>query len=171
MSEHTQGRVDERQARQVAEAAREPSWLLPSFGKQLFLGDFQLGLIHPQPRPDEADPPRRGVLRQDARVLRGSVSGAVIERDAKIPDEVVDGTGRVGAFGMKISTRVRRARAQLPVLQPRADHRGSASPAIAALLSAHQSIGVPQPLALFGTDEQKQRTCPGAPAARSARSC
>src|SRR5438132_1381324 len=37
---------------------------------------------------------------------------------------------------------------------------GSASPAIAALLSAHQSIGVPQPLALFGTGEQKQRYLP-----------
>ena len=37
---------------------------------------------------------------------------------------------------------------------------GSASPALAVLLSAHQSIGVPQPLALFGTDEQKQRYLP-----------
>ena len=34
---------------------------------------------------------------------------------------------------------------------------GSASPAIATLLSAHQSIGVPQPIKLFGTEEQKQR--------------
>ena len=33
-------------------------------------------------------------------------------------------------------------------------------PAIAALLSAHQSIGVPQPLTLFGTDDQKQRYLP-----------
>ena len=30
------------------------------------------------------------------------------------------------------------------------------SPALGALLSAHQSIGVPQPLKLFGTEEQKQ---------------
>src|SRR5258707_15647913 len=37
---------------------------------------------------------------------------------------------------------------------------GSASPAIAALLVAHQSIGVPQPLARFGTDEQKQLYLP-----------
>ena len=37
---------------------------------------------------------------------------------------------------------------------------GSVSPALAALLSAHQSIGVPQPLALFGTEEQKQRYLP-----------
>jgi alkylation response protein AidB-like acyl-CoA dehydrogenase len=32
--------------------------------------------------------------------------------------------------------------------------------ALVALLSAHQSIGLPQPLALFGTEEQKQRYLP-----------
>ena len=37
---------------------------------------------------------------------------------------------------------------------------GSVSPAIGALLSAHQSIGVPQPLKMFGTAEQKQRFLP-----------
>jgi len=41
--------VTEREARQVAEAAREQSWTQPSFGKQLYLGDFQLDLIHPLP--------------------------------------------------------------------------------------------------------------------------
>ena len=41
--------VTEREARQVAEAAREQSWTQPSFGKQLYLGDFQLDLIHPRP--------------------------------------------------------------------------------------------------------------------------
>ena len=44
--------VSEREARQVAEAAREQEWKLPSFGKELFLGNFRLDLIHPQPRLD-----------------------------------------------------------------------------------------------------------------------
>ena len=43
--------VGEREARQVAEEAREAGWQQPSFGKQLFLGDFRLDLIHPHPRP------------------------------------------------------------------------------------------------------------------------
>ena len=46
------GHVSERQARQVAEAARETEWRKPSFGKQLFLGRFNLGLIDPWPRPN-----------------------------------------------------------------------------------------------------------------------
>ena len=44
--------VSEKEARDVVEAAREAEWKLPSFGKQLFLGDFRLDLIHPQPRFD-----------------------------------------------------------------------------------------------------------------------
>ena len=39
--------VSEQQARQVAEDAREQDWRLPSFGKELFLGNFRLDLIHP----------------------------------------------------------------------------------------------------------------------------
>ena len=46
--------VDEKQARAVAEAARETDWTKPSFGKHLFLGDYRLDLIHPHPRPDPA---------------------------------------------------------------------------------------------------------------------
>ena len=48
------GNVSERESRQVAEAAREAEWKLPSFGKELFLGNFRLDLIHPQPQLDPA---------------------------------------------------------------------------------------------------------------------
>ena len=153
--------VGEREARQVAEEARETGWQLPSFGKQLFLGDFRLGLIHPHPRPDE-EAVRRGEefcarLRE---FCAASVDGALIERDARIPDEVVKGLAALGAFGMKIApeygglglTNLYYARALVIA--------SSASPAVMALLSAHQSIGVPQPLALFGTGDQKQRYLP-----------
>src|SRR5205823_3423008 len=89
-----------------------------------------------------------------------SVDGAAIERDALIPDAVVKGLAALGAFGMKIApeygglglTNLYYNRALIIA--------GSASPVLAALLSAHQSIGVPQPLALFGTDDQKQRYLP-----------
>jgi len=89
-----------------------------------------------------------------------SVNGAQIERDALIPDEVVKALAALGAFGMKIApeygglglTNLYYNRALMIA--------GSASPVLAAMLSAHQSIGVPQPLALFGTDEQKARYLP-----------
>jgi alkylation response protein AidB-like acyl-CoA dehydrogenase len=153
--------VGEREARQVAEEARESAWRKPSFGKQLYLGDFQLGLIHPHPRPGE-EAVRRGeeFCARMREFCDTQVDGAVIERDARIPDEVVKGLAALGAFGMKIApeygglglTNLYYNRALIIA--------GSASPVLAALLSAHQSIGVPQPLALFGTDEQKQHYLP-----------
>jgi alkylation response protein AidB-like acyl-CoA dehydrogenase len=153
--------VGERESRLVAEEARQAAWHRPSFGKQLFLGDFRLDLIHPHPRPS-AEATQRGeefcaLLRE---FCETSVDGALIERQALVPDEVVKGLAALGAFGMKIApeygglglTNLYYNRALMIA--------GSASAAIAALLSAHQSIGVPQPLALFGTDEQKERYLP-----------
>src|SRR5216683_829391 len=77
-----------KQARAVAEQAREAEWALPSFGKQLFLGDFQLGLIHPHPRQSE-DARRRGeeFCARMRDFCETSVNSAQIERDARIPDE------------------------------------------------------------------------------------
>ncbi len=153
--------VDEREARQTAEEAREAGWRQPSFGKQLFLGDFQLDLIHPHPRPSE-ESSRRGEefcarLRE---FCETSVDSALIERDALIPDDVVKGLAALGAFGIKIAPEygglglsyLYYIRAMMIV--------GSVSPALMAMLSAHQSIGVPQPLAMFGTDEQKRHYLP-----------
>lgn len=54
------GQVSEKEARQVAEAARETAWDRPSFGKELFLGRFRLDLINPWPRSDPADVARAG---------------------------------------------------------------------------------------------------------------
>src|SRR5215470_11288508 len=153
--------VGEREARRTAEEAREAGWQKPSFGKQLYLGDFQLDLIHPHPRPSE-EASRRGEefcarLRE---FCESSVDSAVIERDARIPDEVIKGLAAVGAFGMKIAPEYGGLGLSNLYYNRALIIAGSVSPAIAALLSAHQSIGVPQPLALFGTDDQKQRYLP-----------
>ena len=45
----TTAQVTEREARAVAEAARETEWAEPSFVRELFLGRFRLDLIHPHP--------------------------------------------------------------------------------------------------------------------------
>ncbi len=153
--------VDEREARQTAEAAREAGWHQPSFAKQLFLGDFRLDLIHPHPRPSP-DATARGeefCARMRA-FCEESVDGAQIEHDARIPDEVIRGLASLGAFGMKIAPEYGGLGLSNLYYNRALIIAGSASPAIAALLSAHQSIGVPQPLALFGTDEQKHAFLP-----------
>ncbi|SDL54689.1 Acyl-CoA dehydrogenase [Lentzea albidocapillata subsp. violacea] len=153
--------VDERAARQVAEQARETRWQRPSFGKELFLGHFRIDLIHPHPSGTAEDRERGEAFLEKLRKFTESrIDNAVIERDAQIPDDVLKGLKDLGAFGMKIKpeyggiglTQVYYNRALMLV--------GSASPALGAMLSAHQSIGVPQPVAMFGSPEQKQEFLP-----------
>ncbi|WP_447004059.1 acyl-CoA dehydrogenase family protein [Saccharothrix isguenensis] len=153
--------VDERTARKVAEQARETRWRHPSFGRELFLGHFRLDLIHPHPSGSAEDRERGEAFLTILREFcENTVDGALIEREARIPDHVLTGLKQLGAFGMKIGpeygglglSQVHYNRALMLV--------GSVNPALGAMLSAHQSIGVPQPLALFGTDEQKREYLP-----------
>ncbi|MER6627715.1 acyl-CoA dehydrogenase family protein [Streptomyces sp. NPDC000987] len=149
--------VTEREARQVAEEAREQDWRKPSFAKELFLGRFRLDLIHPHPRPaDEAAQRGEEFLAKLRDFTETKIDGALIEREAQIPDEVVSGLKEIGAFGMKIDTKYGGLGLTQVYYNKALALVGSASPAIATLLSAHQSIGAPQPLKLAGTDEQKE---------------
>jgi hypothetical protein len=155
------GGVGERESRRVAEEAREAEWHRPSFGKQLYLGDFRLDLIYPHPSPsDEASLRGEAFCAQLREFCETSVNGAQIERDALVSDEVVKGLAALGAFGMKIAPEYGGLGLTNLYYNRALVIAGSASPAVAAMLSAHQSIGVPQPLALFGTDEQKARYLP-----------
>ena len=153
--------VTEREARQVAEAAREQDWHKPSFAKELFLGRFRLDLIHPHPLPADEDA-RRGeeFLARLRDFCETKIDAARIEREARIPDETIDGLKELGALGMKIDTKYGGLGLTQVYYNKALALVGSASPAIGALLSAHQSIGVPQPLKLFGTQEQKDAFLP-----------
>ncbi|HEU0191627.1 MAG TPA: acyl-CoA dehydrogenase family protein [Mycobacterium sp.] len=155
-----QAQVTEEEARAVAEESRESGWDKPSFAKGLFLGRFPLELIHPFPRPSDEDDARTEEFLVKLRELLGTVDGGVIERDAKIPDEYVKGLAELGCFGLKIPreygglgmSQVAYNRVLVMV--------SSVHGSLGALLSAHQSIGVPEPLKLAGTDEQKRKFLP-----------
>ena len=151
--------VSEKQARQVAEEARQSEWRKPSFGKELFLGRFRIDLIDPwpeaEPRPDADD-----FLAKLEAYLRAEVDGPRIEREARIPDDVFHGLARLGAFGMKIDKEYGGLGLSNLHYCKALEIIGSVSPAVGALLSAHQSIGVPQPLKIFGTAAQKQAFLP-----------
>lgn len=152
--------VSEEQAREVAEEARESGWEKPSFAKELFLGRFRLDLVHPYPRPAPEDAERTERFLVKLREYCADLDGSVIERDAQIPDEYVRGFAELGCFGLKIPeeygglglSQVAYNRVLMLV--------GSVHPSIGALLSAHQSIGVPEPLKLAGTEEQKREFLP-----------
>ncbi|MGW5021750.1 MULTISPECIES: acyl-CoA dehydrogenase family protein [Streptomyces] len=153
--------VTEREARAVAEAAREKDWRKPSFAKELFLGRFRLDLIHPHPGPAPEDAERgEEFLARLREFTEAHIDGARIEREARVPDEVVTGLKQLGALGMKISTEYGGLGLGQLYYNKALALVSSASPAVAALLSAHQSIGVPQPVALFGSREQRDTFLP-----------
>jgi alkylation response protein AidB-like acyl-CoA dehydrogenase len=153
--------VSEKEARQVAEAAREAEWKLPSFGKELFLGNFRLDLIHPQPSLS-ADAVETGekFLAELRTFLENKVDPLQIERDARIPDDVVEGLKEIGALGMKIPTEYGGLGLSQVYYNKALALAGIWHAALSTLLSAHQSIGLPQPLMLFGSEEQKAEWLP-----------
>lgn len=153
--------ASEREARRVAEAARESEWARPSFAKGIFLGDFDLDLVHPHPQPtDEARSAGEAFLRALEAFLRDEVDPLAIEREARIPDTVVKGLKALGAFGMKIEPRYGGLGLSHLYYNRALALAGSAHASLSSLLSAHQSIGVPEPLHLFGTEAQKEQFLP-----------
>ncbi len=151
----------EQEAREVAEAAREKDWQAPSFVRELFEGSFRLDLVHPYPTMDPGDLERaRPFMERLERFLAERVDSDRIDREGKIPPDVIQGLRDIGAFGIKIPQEY----GGLGLTQTGYTHAiamvTSVDGNLTALLSAAQSIGVPQPLKLFGTPEQKRRYLP-----------
>ena len=148
-------------SRQVAESARERGWARPSFGRELFLGRLALDLIHPFPRQRPADVDKgEAFLKRLSAFLSSAVDPLEIEREARIPAGVIKGLADLGAFGMNIPEEYGGLGLSQVYYNRGLQRANSAHSSIGALLSAHQSIGVPKPLKLFGTDEQKHRFLP-----------
>lgn len=151
----------ERDAMQVAEDAREDSWKHPSFCEQLFAGNFDFNLIYPFPE-QSAEDKKAGdePLQKVLQFLEKHHDPEKLEETKVISPEVMQGLAELGMFGIKIPKEY----GGLGLSQTnynRIIHAvGSYCASVAVLLSAHQSIGVPQPLKVFGTDEQKKKFLP-----------
>jgi len=150
----------EADARAITEAARETAWDRPSFAKGLYLGNFDLSLIHPWPEARTEDVERGEEFMERLTAYCRTMSGRSIERDAKIPDEYLAGLADLGVFGMKIPREYGGLGLSLVYYGRALALLGSVHPSLGALLSAHQSIGVPEPVKVFGTPEQKQDYLP-----------
>jgi alkylation response protein AidB-like acyl-CoA dehydrogenase len=142
------------------EAARE-DLRKPSFMTQLFAGEPDFSLLMPFPSQPEADRTAGDAyIVRIERFLRESVDPREIERTGTIPRAVLDGLAKLGAFGMTIPPEY----GGLGLSQTNYDRVltlvASHCNILALLLSVHQSIGVPRPLLLFGTDEQKRKWLP-----------
>lgn len=148
-------------ALELTEESREGFLGYPTFAGAVFMGELPLELIHPYPEEEsDLDAQGEAFLRQLESFLREHVDPDQIDRDGEIPDHVIEGLAAIGAFGIKIPREYGGLGLSQQVYSRAAVLVGSYCGNISALLSAHQSIGVPQPLLLFGTEEQKRKFLP-----------
>jgi alkylation response protein AidB-like acyl-CoA dehydrogenase len=160
MSHEAKQGVSERESRQVAEASRQAEWEKPSFMRELFLGTLRVDLIHPFPLPGADRAEFRSFYEQFTAFLRDEVDPAAIDQSGEYPAHVLEGLRALGAFGMKIPSAYGGLGFTNAEYNKVMTVLGSFDGNLAALLSAHQSIGVPQPLKLFGTEAQKKKYLP-----------
>jgi alkylation response protein AidB-like acyl-CoA dehydrogenase len=150
----------EEESRRVAEESRETEWAGRTFIRELFLGNFGLPLVHPFPERGEDSPEFRDFYDRLSRFLRDEVDSVEIDETGEYPEHVIEGLRRLGAFGIKIPKEYGGLGFSVTEYCKVMEVVGSYDANIVALLSAHQSIGVPQPLKLFGTPEQKKKYLP-----------
>ncbi len=155
--------IDEskKQALEVAEESREKEWKQPSFLAQLFAGKCCWDMIFPFPEQSPEDRKVGDRFCQELEVfLRENLDPDAVDKTGEIPKKVLEGLAKLGCFAMKVPkeygglglSQLNYNRA----MQLISSYCGSTT----VWLSAHQSIGVPQPLMLFGTEEQKKKYLP-----------
>jgi hypothetical protein len=155
------GNEQKQQALQVVEDARDANYVYPSFGAQLFEGKFDISMLHPYPIQDPADKKIGDeFIAKLSKFLEENLDPEEVDRTHEIPKNVMDGLAKMGVFALKVpkeygglgfsQTNYNR------VVMVVASYCG----ATAVLISAHQSIGVPQPLKYYGTEAQKKKFMP-----------
>ena len=152
--------ASEEEARDVAEAARETEWEHQSFVKELFLGRFRFDLVHPYPVEDPASEAAAKPFLAKLKAFLERYDADLVDRTGDIPEAYVQELREMGAFGMKIPTEYGGLGLSQMSYVRAMELVTSKCGSLCALLSASQSIGVPQPLKLFGTEEQKKKFFP-----------
>jgi alkylation response protein AidB-like acyl-CoA dehydrogenase len=146
---------------QLAEDARQADWEAVSFTAELFKGSFRWDLLHPFPaQPPEDRAIGDAYLEQVRSVLEAHVDPYAIDEQGEYPRGALKAMADIGLFGMKIPKEYGGLGLSVTNYARVLGLVGSYCSNTVTYLSAHQSIGVPQPLREFGTEEQKRRYLP-----------
>ena len=161
MIENKNRTSEEAKSIQVAEESREMDWKSKSFMGSMFMGDLDMNLAYPFPEQTEDDlQAGDDVIAAFEAWAKDHLDGDAIDKAQEIPPHVWKGIAELGLFGIKIPKEYGGLGLSqtnyVRILGAVAKYCGST----AATLSAHQSIGVPQPLKLFGTEAQKKKCLP-----------
>ena len=131
-----------------------------SFLAGLFDGrpDFEFLLTPPEPPEERAA--GMAFCKQVETFLRQEVDPDEIEREAKIPDAVIRGLFKLGAFGMKIPKAYGGLGFSYTNYGRVLTLIASWSNILALTVAVPQSIGIAMPILLFGNEDQKRRYLP-----------
>jgi len=148
-------------AMQLAEDARQADWEAVSFTAEVFKGNFRWDLLHPFPAQGPEDKKIGDDYIEKIRpVIEKAIDPWQIDEDGEYPREALEAMAAVGLFGMKIPREYGGLGLSVTNYARVLGFIGGYCASTVAFLSAHQSIGVPQPLKEFGTEEQKRKYLP-----------
>ncbi|MGF1656999.1 MAG: acyl-CoA dehydrogenase family protein [Verrucomicrobiales bacterium] len=150
----------QREALELTESAREtqPS-RRDSLATGLFMGRLDLPEHFPEQSVEDRDQGDAFLSRLEA-YLHEHTDPDEIDRTGEIPEQVFEGLSKLGAFGIKIPSKYGGLGLSQTNYCRAAMVLGRWCGNLTALVSAHQSIGVPQPLMMFGTEAQKAKFLP-----------
>ncbi|MCP4641776.1 MAG: DNA polymerase II [bacterium] len=152
---------EKQKALDLAEDSRETEWVFPSLVAELFKGKFRWDMLSPFPEQDEADKRIGDEYIEKARtVLEEYVDPDEVDRTEELPNDAILAMADIGLFGLKIPTEYGGLGMSQTNYNRVMAFIATYCNSTAVWLSAHQSIGVPQPLKLFGSDEQKKKYLP-----------
>jgi alkylation response protein AidB-like acyl-CoA dehydrogenase len=140
---------------QTVESSRE-AWEHQSFLKNIFMGKFDYSLISPFPK-GKAFSASFINFRSEFQEFLQTVDSDLIDREGKIPSNVLTKLKALRAFALKIGLEYGGHGFTQSEYNEILKLTASKDANLTALLSAHQSIGVPQPLIMFGTEAQKKK--------------
>jgi len=147
----------QRAALELAESSRDTREL-SGFAASIFDGAPDFSIIFPFPVQPVNDREKGDAFIGKLRTfLENETDPDAIDREGEIPDSVFKGLGQMGAFGIKIPQTYGGLGLSQTNYSRVATLLGGHCGNLTALLSAHQSIGLPQPLLVFGTEAQKQK--------------
>ena len=149
--------ASEAEARQVAEESRQKEWRKPSFMKEMFLGSLRFEMIYPFPNYGQ---PERAEYAEFYRNLKSymlrEMDPLEIDATGEFPDDIVERLAELGALGMNIPREYGGegfSKAEYcKIMELTSSYEGS----LMGFISPHQSVGVPECIKLFGTEEQKR---------------
>ena len=153
-------------ASQVAEQKKQVEEMLENldtlgFAKSLFFGRFRGDLLFPYPTlPADLQQQADEATAKVKAFADAHIDHMKIDREARIPDDVVKGLADLGVYGMTIPKEFGGLGFNQQMYLKTMEVLGGHCASTAVFVNAHHSIGC-RALVLFGTKEQQARWLPG----------